>query len=167
MKAKKLFNPCPIFDSCGYKAINFQIFPGEFIIGKLAKYYRDYYFNVYIFSRKSSMYKFRELLQLGDDIKKVRNYNFEAMTSSYKSRYDENEHQFGNILFYQDSAKKSGIVSHEFLHASIFFWCSVMKEGTWEQIPENMDYHEVLCYMHGDMVANYWKNWYKYIGDNK
>lgn len=106
------------------------------------------------------MYKARKLLQKDDNANKMKKFNFEAVCSSFNSKVKGNERQFGVIMFYLKSARQSGIVSHEMAHATTRYYKHLYKNL---DIWENHKANETFAYILGNMVAQYWDNWYKVV----
>lgn len=130
---------------------SFKVFPNK----------SKWYYKVCIFSRKESMYKARKFIEENDSISKIRGkYKFQAVCSSYSSRHKENKNQFGIIMFYLNSSKRGGTVSHEFAHATTYFFKT---EQNNRDIFFDNKADEEYARMLGSMVAQYWKNWYKVV----
>lgn len=103
------------------------------------------------------MYEFRKKIQRTEKMTQIRKFNFEAIVSSYESK--ENKKQFGIILFYKGSAKRSGVVAHELTHAAVYWWKSAIKTK-WSKIQTDARADEEFAYLVSGLVKQYWVNWW-------
>jgi len=107
------------------------------------------------------MYRYRQQLQEEDNASKMRlPLNFLAVCSTFNSNKPENKHQFGVLLFTENTSKRSGVVSHEIAHA-INYWWKHLGPYKWQDIPKKSKADERFAYIFGSMINQYWVNWYK------
>lgn len=106
------------------------------------------------------MYKGRKFLQEEDNANKMKKFDFEAICSSFNSKHKKNKKQFGVVMFYLKSSARSWIVSHELCHATTYYYKHmVLNKDIWENNRANEKFASIL----GNMVAQYWDNWYKIV----
>lgn len=124
---------------------------------------RNWYYKAHLFHTKPSMVKFRKSLDK-DGANPMRMHEYAALCSAYNSTRKGEERQYGVLLFTQASGRKSGIVSHEIVHAVNYWWRS-MERMRWENI---QDTHkdggradERYAWLLGNCVAQYWREWYQ------
>lgn len=114
---------------------------------------KNFYYRVYIFHTKKSMYKFRDELVQDGAQKMHKPHNYLGCCSSYNSKSDK--HQWGVVVFTKNSGRKGGVVAHEFFHA-VCYWFKYQKKN---DIYEECD--EPFAHLLGHFVKEYWNAWYK------
>ena len=113
---------------------------------------KKFYYRVYIFLQKRSMYKFRDnLVKDGARLMK-KPHRYLACCSVWHSKKDKN--QWGVLVFTKSSAKKAGIVSHEFCHATNYWFAYQKKNNIYKQCDE------AFALLLGNLVKEYWNAWY-------
>lgn len=99
------------------------------------------------------MYRFRdELVADGAQIMK-KPYKYLACCSAFVSKSEKD--QWGVLVFTKASAKRVGVVTHEFFHA-VNYWFKYQKKNN---VYEEAD--EPFAYMLGHLVKDYWNAWHK------
>jgi len=117
---------------------------------------KEEYFKVMIFSSKKSMYKIRKILE-DEGANHMGKMNFAAICTAYESKKDQQ--QFGVLMFTRNSARKSGIVSHEIAHAVSFYW-PYREKDNWSKILGEGKTNERFAWVLGDFVSQYWRQWH-------
>ena len=102
------------------------------------------------------MYKVRKALE-DDGANNMGKMNFAAICTAYESKADPQ--QFGVLMFTKNSARKSGIVSHELAHAVSFYW-PYREKDNWGKILGEGKVNERFAWITGDFVSQYWRQWY-------
>lgn len=120
-----------------------------------------WFYRVYVFNQRLSMYKFRAELQIYDKAPKLKNFDFAAIVSSYISKYKGNEKQIGTILFWKNRIG-CGIVAHEICHAANYYWRALRQERA-GNIFKNAREDENFAYILGELVSQFWNSYYKYF----
>ena len=122
------------------------------------KKYKDWYYTVHIFRTKKSMYSFRDDLEKEGASKMGKPHKYLACCSAYKNKKEPK--QFGVLCFTKASAKRSGVVSHEFTHATTYWW-KATRRGKRTNIFNNPAADERYARIQGYLVQHYWKTWYE------
>ncbi len=125
------------------KVTSFKIYPSA----------SKWYYTVHIFARRDSMYRYRASLK---GASKMRVHKYLAITSAFNS--PEEEFQYGEILFTRHSGARSGIVAHELCHALTYWWKHM--ERPWVDIQNSGSADERHALLMGNMVNQYWKQWW-------
>jgi hypothetical protein len=134
--------------------VTFKIFPNH------PRRFKNWYYKVYIFSRKKSMYEVRDdLVKDGANIMK-KPHKYEAVCSSFNSKKDKK--QWGVVMFYLKSAARSGVVSHEMTHATTYWW-KYLAPKKHKNIYKDGIADEMFARIQGNLVYQYWKTWYKVV----
>jgi hypothetical protein len=135
----------------------------EFITFKIHPDYpkrlKDWYYKVYIFKRRASMYQFRDTLNEDGANPMKKPHKYYGLCSSFPSK--KNPKQFGVIMFCTGSSKQSGVVSHELTHATTYWWKSIFhKDKKMKNIFGDSKADEQYAWVLGNLVAQYWRIWY-------
>lgn len=121
-----------------------------------------WYYTAHIFHNKKSMYKFRKGLDK-DGANKMAGYTFAACCSTYNSTRKGEERQYGVLLFTKGKAR-SGVVSHEIAHATVYWW-KHMVNMPWKNVisgkKDGGKADERFAWILGSMVSQFWAGWYQ------
>ncbi|MCK9370766.1 hypothetical protein M0R04_12725 [Candidatus Dojkabacteria bacterium] len=129
--------------------VSFKIYPEK----NKKKYYK-----VIITQTKEQMYFVNDEISRIQKLEKIK-HNYIAICRSYEHTDKKFKGQIGTILFYVESSRKVGIVSHEMTHAVIYYFCG--KGYKLKNIRKNKKLEEKFCNYSMFLNAHYWNNWYK------
>ena len=126
-----------------------------FISTKIYTGKKHWYFKVIIFHTKNSMYKYRDgLTKDGANVMR-KPHRYAAICSVWPSKTEKK--QYGALLFTRASARKSGVVSHEIAHATTYWFKHAEKR---KNIYKDDVADERYALLLGNLVAQYWHQWY-------
>lgn len=141
------------------KHYRFRIYPDGY-----SKRHGKKFFQVWIFDNEKHMYLYNKYVRELQGLTPWKRNNWRALCTHWGKSYDKRpgmKHCIGSLIFEKDGSGDKNTVTHELLHAALFFYRRELKRKPRQLFLFKKHGDEELCYMLGRMVSAYWHEWGK------